>query len=240
MSTKACIARPDGNAWTGYYIHSDGYPDYTGTAIVRLARANGIDAVWQHAATAPQGWTRFPDEPSIYHEEPFILSPEQHAGIEWLYLLEADGKIAVYRAQEWADPDLRHYQHLAIIDPRHPGALADMMALAGVETGVDAILAGLDVHAGTTSDASGTTGLRSWSERVRDMDDCTDILAPLGKDRLPAVTVPEAGVRLDPEMLVYVIRRRMGELDDEPIVEPTQGEIDEWMMGMMMDAGGEE
>src|SRR5688572_11968342 len=129
MSTKACIARPDGTSWWGYYIHSDGHPDYTGRVIVEMARARGVRAVLEHAARAPQGWTRFPDEPSIYHDEPFLVSPEQDAGIEWLYLAQPDSSIAVYRATGWGDPDLRRYTHLATIDPWHPSALADMTAL---------------------------------------------------------------------------------------------------------------
>ena len=71
MSTRACIARRDGDSsWTGYYVHSDGYPDHTGRVLVEMVRDMGAEAVLAYAATAPQGWTHFPDEPSVYHDEP--------------------------------------------------------------------------------------------------------------------------------------------------------------------------
>jgi hypothetical protein len=205
MSTKACIARPDGTSWRGYYVHSDGYPDYTGRVIVEMGRALGLDTVFDHAATAPQGWTHFPDEPSIHHDEPFIISPDQDAGIEWLYLLQATGGIAVYRAEGWDDPDLRRFTHLATIDPRHPGAVADMAALTNVRTGVDAVLAGLDAQAGITAFASGIERLRPWPEPVADLGERVEARAPLGKHRPPAVAVPSEGISMAPDALVGVL-----------------------------------
>ena len=73
--------------------------------------------------------------------------------------MQADGGIAVYRAAGWGDPDLRRFTHLASIDPRHPNAIADMVALANVETGVDAVLAGLEAHAGDARSRCGTERL---------------------------------------------------------------------------------
>jgi hypothetical protein len=184
MSTKACLARPDGDTWTGYYVHSDGYPDYIGRAIVEMARMRGVNAVFDHAATAPQGWTRLPDEPSIYHDEPFILSPDQDAGIDWLYLLQSNSCVAVYRASGWGDPDLRRFAHLATIDPSDPDAITDMVVLADVDSDFDGILVRAPARP------------RSWSEGVRDMSERSAILAPLAKGRWPAVAIPEAGAVL--------------------------------------------
>ena len=95
MGTRACIARRDGDGWSGVYVHGDGGPEHTGRALVEMVRERGADATLEHAATAPQGWTHFPDEPSIYHTEPFVITPERDGGIEWLYLLTSDREIKV-------------------------------------------------------------------------------------------------------------------------------------------------
>jgi hypothetical protein len=144
MSTKACIARPDRDAWSGFYVHTDGGPKHTRRVLVEMVRALGAAAALEHAATAPQGWTRFPDKPSVFHDEPFILTPEQHGWIEWLYLLTSDREIEVYRGAERDDSDPRTYTWLATIDPQHPDAVSDMMALRDAPTGGDAGSAEVD------------------------------------------------------------------------------------------------
>ncbi len=97
MSTRACIARPDGDSWRGIYVHGDGYPSALGVTLVALVRGRGVAAVLALAERAPQGWTRFPDEPSVYHDEPYIITADDCPGnIEWLYVLSEDGAITVY------------------------------------------------------------------------------------------------------------------------------------------------
>jgi hypothetical protein len=125
MSTRACIAQRDGDSsWAGYYVHSDGYPRHTGRMLVEMVRAMGAEAVLEHAAGAPQGWTRFPDEPSVYHDEPFIMTPQQDGGAEWLYLITGDHEIKVYSGAPWGEPNRRKFTRVGTIDPTHPGGHA--------------------------------------------------------------------------------------------------------------------
>lgn len=130
MGTKACIARHEDSGWSGYYVHSDGGPEHTGRIVVEMFRDRGAEAVLQYAAQAPQGWTRFPDEPSIYHDEPFTITPEQDGGVEWVYLIDMD-RISVYRGEAWGEPGCRRFERLTIIDPQDPDAVRAMTALSG-------------------------------------------------------------------------------------------------------------
>ena len=46
---------------------------------------------------------------------------------------------------------------------------------------------------------------------------------------------------MDLNLVLYVVQAMVGTLEEEPYVEPTQEEIDEWMIGMMDDRSeGEE
>jgi hypothetical protein len=198
MSTRACIARTIGPTWLGYYVHSEGQPSWTGRAVVELARAAGTCAVWERAAQAPQGWTQFPDEPSIYHDEPFIISPEEHGGIEWLYLLEGGGTVLVYRADHRIDRGPDDYTHVGTIDLSHPDAVADMVALTDVRH-----------RAGFVGQAR-------------------------GPDRKAVTAIPPHGIRTTPDglvMLVAVLTNGVGPY------EPTQDEIDAWLVAMAEDRG---
>ena len=45
---------------------------------------------------------------------------------------------------------------------------------------------------------------------------------------------------MSPDSVLYVVQAMVGTFEEEPYVEPTQEEIDEWMIGMMDDVRGEE
>jgi hypothetical protein len=127
MGTRASIARRDGDSgWSGTYVHSDGGPGHLGRVLVGMVRDRGAEATLALAETAPQGWTQFPDEPSIYHTDPLVLAPGRDAGIAWLYLITDDSEIKVYRAN---DRDGRRYDLVGIIDPLAADAAETMAAL---------------------------------------------------------------------------------------------------------------
>jgi hypothetical protein len=61
----------------------------------------------------------------------------------------------------------------------------------------------------------------------------------------PAVLWPshKHGLEFTPDAAVWIVQRMVGTLPDEeydPLEEPTQHQIDEWMIGMMDDDGCDE
>ena len=115
MGTKASIAEQWNDGWRGYYVHSDGGPNVTGLALVKMIRERGAVATFACAAQAPQGWSHFPDEPAVHHDDPFIL--------------DGDDELKVYRGEDWGDSGCRRFIRVATIDPRAPDAVPTMFAL---------------------------------------------------------------------------------------------------------------
>lgn len=77
--------------------------------------------------------------------------------------------------------------------------------------------------------------MKSWRELLATpLPECErrSILAPLGQDRSPCVLMPPYGFRADPELLVAEILGHIDPdlLEDRLYVEPTQEQVDEWLM----------
>jgi hypothetical protein len=53
----------------------------------------------------------------------------------------------------------------------------------------------------------------------------------------PAVMWPshQHDLAMSLDLVLYVVQAMVGTIQEEPYVEPTQAEIDEWMIGMMDD-----
>jgi hypothetical protein len=81
-----------------------------------------------------------------------------------------------------------------------------------------------------------TDRLRSWRERVAMPSSA--VAAP---NPYPAVLWPPPGAacEMTPDDAVWLVQRMVGTLEDEPFEEPTQDQIDEWLIAMTA-AGGEE
>jgi hypothetical protein len=58
MSTRSVVAVPNGDAWRGRYVHSDGYPSGIGRVLTELVRRDGVQAVREMVVTGPHyGWS---------------------------------------------------------------------------------------------------------------------------------------------------------------------------------------
>lgn len=115
MSTRACIARIQGDGFLGVYHHWDGYPTGLGKTLWQLVRDNGrtttlkvlIDrhpAGW--STINGKDWTKVPgfvelgtphedaaDRPECYchgdrHEEPNPVTQADDMGMEWAYIFD--------------------------------------------------------------------------------------------------------------------------------------------------------
>lgn len=75
MSTRSCIAKPDGDAWKGRYHHSDGYPTGMGRSLIDMFHgyfAGDLDAMVAYLIDSePVGWS-------------FILGTDLSIGPQWL------------------------------------------------------------------------------------------------------------------------------------------------------------
>lgn len=126
MSTHACVAKPDGEAIDGRYVHFDGYPSGLGVTLIEgLERFDGdlvamttklIDnerVGWSVLAgidlTEEPTWRDYSEEPSNSplsysargETNELIITSVQHAadcGCDWLYVLRPEG-IAVYNLE---------------------------------------------------------------------------------------------------------------------------------------------
>lgn len=123
MSTHACVAKPDGEAIDGRYVHFDGYPSGLGVTLIEgLERFDGdlvamttklIDnerVGWSVLAgsdlTEEPAWQGITEEPrrnplsysARGETDELIITSVQHAadcGCDWLYVLRPEG-ITVY------------------------------------------------------------------------------------------------------------------------------------------------
>lgn len=115
MSTRACIARPDGAGWRGVYVHRDGDPTRLGRRLLRAVRRAGAANVVKLLESTPQGFLEFPGEPYPLDELPSVMtSDDDPAGfrfsdrywprqVEWIYLVE-EARLTVFAKTRWGCP----------------------------------------------------------------------------------------------------------------------------------------
>jgi hypothetical protein len=57
MSTRSCVAIPQGDGWKGRYVHSDGYPDHMVPTLLDLIARKGVDRVRDVLINWNGGWS---------------------------------------------------------------------------------------------------------------------------------------------------------------------------------------
>ena len=57
MSTRSCVAIPQGDSWKGRYVHSDGYPRGVGMILGILYDRDGLDVMTKTLTEAYYGWS---------------------------------------------------------------------------------------------------------------------------------------------------------------------------------------
>jgi hypothetical protein len=57
MSTRSCVAIPQGDGWKGRYVHSDGYPEHMVPALLDLISRKGVDRVQDVLINWNPGWS---------------------------------------------------------------------------------------------------------------------------------------------------------------------------------------
>ena len=57
MSTRSCVAIPQGDGWKGRYVHSDGYPDHMLPTLMDLVNRKGLDRVIDVLINWNGGWS---------------------------------------------------------------------------------------------------------------------------------------------------------------------------------------
>ena len=57
MSTRSCVAIPQGDGWKGRYVHSDGYPDHMLPTLMDLVQRKGLDRVIDVLINWNGGWS---------------------------------------------------------------------------------------------------------------------------------------------------------------------------------------
>lgn len=57
MSTRSCVAIPQGDGWKGRYVHSDGYPEHMVPALLDLIGRKGVDRVVDVLINWNPGWS---------------------------------------------------------------------------------------------------------------------------------------------------------------------------------------
>lgn len=57
MSTRSCVAIPQGDGWKGRYVHSDGYPEHMVPTLLDLIARKGVDRVRDVLINWNGGWS---------------------------------------------------------------------------------------------------------------------------------------------------------------------------------------
>lgn len=57
MSTRSCVAIPQGDGWKGRYVHSDGYPGHMVSTLLDLIERKGVDRVVDVLINWNGGWS---------------------------------------------------------------------------------------------------------------------------------------------------------------------------------------
>lgn len=57
MSTRSCVAIPQGDGWAGRYVHSDGYPEHMVPTLLDLIDRKGVDRVVDVLINWNGGWS---------------------------------------------------------------------------------------------------------------------------------------------------------------------------------------
>lgn len=57
MSTRSCVAIPQGDGWKGRYVHSDGYPEHMLPTLLDLIARKGVDRVVDVLLNWNPGWS---------------------------------------------------------------------------------------------------------------------------------------------------------------------------------------
>lgn len=57
MSTRSCVAIPQGDGWKGRYVHSDGYPDHMLPTLMDLVQRKGLDRTIDVLINWNGGWS---------------------------------------------------------------------------------------------------------------------------------------------------------------------------------------
>lgn len=57
MSTRSCVAIPQGDGWKGRYVHSDGYPEHMVPTLLDLISRKGVDRVRDVLINWNPGWS---------------------------------------------------------------------------------------------------------------------------------------------------------------------------------------
>ena len=57
MSTRSCVAIPQGDGWKGRYVHSDGYPEHMVPTLLDLIARKGVDRVRDVLINWNPGWS---------------------------------------------------------------------------------------------------------------------------------------------------------------------------------------
>ena len=57
MSTRSCVAIPQGDGWKGRYVHSDGYPSHMLPTLMDLVQRKGLDRTIDVLINWNGGWS---------------------------------------------------------------------------------------------------------------------------------------------------------------------------------------
>ena len=57
MSTRSCVAIPQGDGWKGRYVHSDGYPEHMVPTLLDLVKRKGVKRVTDVLINWNGGWS---------------------------------------------------------------------------------------------------------------------------------------------------------------------------------------
>jgi hypothetical protein len=126
MSTQCIVAVPDGDSFRGRYVHSDGYPSWTGRFLRELVDRDGLNKViatvvidhptgWSmidpaNTAAADPGTVVVPGYGIAYEDEPDQrewVTPDDGEMAEWAYVLAPSGIMVWQNDESWFQrPDL--------------------------------------------------------------------------------------------------------------------------------------
>ncbi len=65
MSTRSCVAIPQGDGWKGRYVHSDGYPEHMVPTLLDLIARKGVERVRDVLINWNPGWSWLGKEEGI-------------------------------------------------------------------------------------------------------------------------------------------------------------------------------
>jgi hypothetical protein len=126
MSTRSCVAIPQGDGWKGRYVHSDGYPEHMVPTLLNLIRRKGVERVQNVLVNWNPGWSYLDATDGIN----YLGEGRAH--------FVSDYGLAYSRSEQsmdsWIDdqnPDALFIEYVYIIGPKSLTVLESYLAESG-------------------------------------------------------------------------------------------------------------